>query len=161
MPILPGLVLGVLACGDPVAEAMADYSTQMAPLMAQNTALANRYLALAMAVHKDRTPPDEVAKQISAEVVPAAEALREAIAAVRPTYPDLATVHGLAVEGWMRQAEAYRAMMAAYEENDLAGFTSAQSQLVEAKVAIDAWVKEANRRLEPYGHHVDEFPQPR
>ena len=161
MPILPGLVLGFLACGDPVAEAMAEYHAQMAPLMDENTALATRYLVLAKAVHKDRTPPDEVAKQISAEVVPAADALKDAIAAVRPTDPDLATVHRQAVAGWTRQAEAYRAMMAAYEQDDLAAFTRALGELAEAKVAIDAWVKEANRRLEPYGHHVDEFPQPR
>ncbi len=161
MPILPGLVLGLLGCGDPVAEAVASYHERMAPLMVQNTALANRYLALAKAVHKDGTPSDEVARQISTEVVPAAVTLRDAIAAVQPTLEDLASVHAQAVQGWTLQAEAYQAMTAAYEANDLAAFTAAQGRLTEAKVAIDAWEKEANRRLEPYGYHVDEFPQAR
>jgi hypothetical protein len=160
MPTLPGLVLlGLLGCGDPVAEAIASYQGQMAPLMAQNTSIANQYLALAKAVHKDHTPTDQVAVRISAEVVPAADALRDSIVRIHPSLDELDPVHAQAVSGWTLQAEAYREMTTAYARSDLAGFTEAQKKLSQAKVTIKNYVKEVNRLLEPYGWHLDEFPQ--
>ncbi|MBN1336422.1 MAG: hypothetical protein JXB39_10720 [Deltaproteobacteria bacterium] len=161
MPIPPGLVIGLLGCGDPTAEAMASYHEQMAPLMVRNVDIANRFLDLAGAVHQNGLPPDDVIRDISTEIVPAADALKDAIAEVRPTEATLLERHARAVEGWTLQADAYRALTAAYGRNDLVGFTEARNRLSEAKVLIETYLDEVNLILEPHGCPIDAFPQVR
>ncbi len=151
-------LLGVLACGDPIADEIAAYHTAMDPLMTQNTQLAAQFLVLAKAVHKDREEMDAVVRQLEAEVYPAAEALQAGIASVEPGIEELADVHQQAITAWSLQTTAYGEMIAAYKSNDVDSFSAGQKKLGQAKVTIESYVKQANRMLEPYGYHLDEFP---
>jgi hypothetical protein len=151
-------LIGLLACGDPVAEHIAAYHAEMDPLMSENTRLASQFLVLAKAVHKDQGNMDVVVQQLESQVIPAAKELQAGIAGVEPGIEELQDVHQQAVTAWALQAQAYEEMVQAFQANDPATFASGQKKLGQAKVTIESYVKQANRLLEPYGYHLDEFP---
>ncbi len=152
------ILLGLAACGDPVAAEIAAYHGAMDPLMSENTRLASQFLVLAKAVHSDQQDMDGVVSQLETQVIPAAKELQAGIAGVQPGIEELADVHSQAVTAWTLQAQAYEEMVRAFENNDPTAFASGQKKLGQAKVTIESYVKQANRMLEPYGYHLDEFP---
>ena len=149
----------LLACGDPVADSIAAYHGSMDPLMTENTRLATLFLGLAKSIHKKELDADQVAQHIEREIVPPADALQASISSITTDLEELADVHQQAITAWGLQAQAYRELVAAYQKNDLKAFTAAHKKLGQAKVTIENYVKEVNRLLEPYGYHLDEFPQ--
>lgn len=151
-------LVGLLACGDPVAGDIAAYHTAMDPLMGENTRLASQFLVLAKAVHKDQQSMDGVVQQLEDQVIPAAKNLQAGITSVEPGIEELQDVHQQAITAWTLQTQAYEEMVKAFEANDPNGFAAGQKKLGQAKVTIESYVKQANRLLEPYGYHLDEFP---
>ncbi len=149
---------GLIACSDPVADEVAAYHAAMDPLMAENTRLASQFLVLAKAVHKDEQGMDGVVQQLETQVIPQARDLQAGIAGVDPGLEELQDIHQQAVTAWTLQAEAYNEMVGAFQSNDPQAFASGQKKLGQAKVTIESYVKQANRLLEPYGYHLDEFP---
>jgi hypothetical protein len=99
-----------------------------------------------------------VVQQLESQVIPAAKELQAGIAGVEPGIEELQDVHQQAVTAWTLQAQAYEEMVQAFQANDPATFASGQKKLGQAKVTIESYVKQANRLLEPYGYHLDEFP---
>jgi len=150
-----------IACHDPVAGEIAAYHAAMDPLMTDNTKLASSFLLLAKQVRQDQQGVDGVALQLEQGILPAAEAMQAKIKAVNPALEELQAVHSQAITGWTLQAEAYREMVTAYKGNDPNAFANGQRKLGQAKVTVEAYVKEVNRLLEPYGYHLDEFPPPK
>jgi hypothetical protein len=152
------LLIGAIACGDPVAEDIGAYHSAMDPLMTENTRLASQFLLLAKAVHKDQEGTDGVVRSMESQVIPAAKELEESIRAVQPGLEELQDVHQQAITAWSLQSQAYQEMVQAYQTNDPQAFASSQKKLGQAKVTIESYVKEVNRLFEPYGYHLDEFP---
>jgi hypothetical protein len=152
------LLVGMLACGDPVADDIGAYHAAMDPLMTENTRLASQFLVLAREVHKDSRGTDGVVQQLETVVIPAAKELQTSIAGVDTEIEELQDIHQQAINAWSLQARAYEEMSAAYKGNDAAAFAAGQKKLGQAKVTIESYVKEVNRLLEPYGYHLDEFP---
>jgi hypothetical protein len=151
-------LLGMLACGDPVAEHVAAYHSEMDPLMSENTRLASQFLVLAKAVHKDQGDMDVVVQQLETQVIPAAKELQAGISGIEPGLEELQDIHQQAITAWSLQAQAYEEMVQAFRANDPTAFAAGQKKLGQAKVTIESYVKQANRLLEPYGYHLDEFP---
>ncbi len=151
-------LVGLIACGDPVADDIAAYHAAMDPLMGENTRLASQFLVLAKAVHKDEQGMDGVVQQLETQVIPAAKDLSAGISGVEPGIEELQDIHQQAITAWTLQAQAYEDMANAFGSNDPAAFASGQKKLGQAKVTIESYVKQANRLLEPYGYHLDEFP---
>ncbi len=151
-------LVAMLGCGDPVADDVAAYHAAMDPLMSENTRLASQFLVLAKAVHKDQQNMDGVVQQLETQVIPAAKELQAGISAVEPGIEELQDIHQQAITAWTLQAQAYDDMVKAFGSNDPAAFAAGQKKLGQAKVTIESYVKQANRLLEPYGYHLDEFP---
>ena len=159
LALYAALLLGAPACSDPVAAEIAAYHQAMDPLMTQNTQLANQFLVLAKAVHKDKQDMDQIVARVERDVIPAADGLKDSITAVEPGLEELRDIHQQAITAWGLQSSAYHEMATAYKGNDPKAFAAAQQKLGQAKVTIESYVKEVNRLLEPYGYHMDEFPQ--
>ncbi len=153
--LLPMLLL---SCGDPMADEIASYHAAMDPLMRQNTRLANKYLALAKAIHKEKSDSDQIVERIETEIIPLANQLKESMANIQTSSQQLTGLHQKAVAAWSNQAQAYRDLVAAYHGNDLESFNKAHGKVGEAKVMAEAYVREINNLMEPYGYHLDEFP---
>lgn len=151
----------VPACGKSQDQGIAAYHASMDALMAQNAAVASRFLVLAKAVHKDKVDPNEIIKRIKTEVIPESDRLKDEIAAVKTRNPELEQLHAQAVNAWKLQAQGYHDVVTAWETNKPDLFNEGQRKIGQAKVLEETFIKDANAIMEPVGYHLEEFPQGR
>jgi hypothetical protein len=159
--LLLALLQFAFSCGDHRAEAIATYHAAMDAQMIENAQVASRFLVLARSISKDKADTDVVARQIESDVVAQSDRLKDAIAAIKTDLPELKEIHEQAVSAWTLQAKGYHDVVSAYKGNDLDAFAQAQKEIGQAKVMAETYIKEVNGFLEPYGYHLDEFPQGR
>lgn len=158
--ILPLMMLSAVlaSCGDPMAQEAGTYYTAVEPLMRKNSLLAAQFLNMTAAIYKDKVGIEKIADQVTKQVVPMAEELKTGMQAVKPQAEALADVHQQAVAAWTTQAEAYQEMMKAFDDKNLEGFNNACKKVGQAKVMVENYVRNANAVIEPYGYHLEEFP---
>lgn len=153
-------VLPLSACGgDPLAKDAASYYNQMTPALEQNMALAQEFLEIAALVRKDELHGDKLVRRWKDEIMPLANGLLKDAKAIEPATPQLAELHLGLVEAWDTRARAYHDMYAAWEKSDTTAFARAQQVNLEAKLAEERFFQDANALLDPYGYHLDQFPQ--
>ena len=158
--VLATFILLTVGCGDPMAQEVDAYFSQMDPLMARNTELASMFVGLVGELYKEKEDIDKIAKSIETDVIPAADELKTAINAIHPGDPNIQDIHDQAITAWTIQAEGYHELMAAYAANDQAAFNSAYKKIGQAKVMAESYVQDINGLLGPYGFHLEEFPDP-
>lgn len=151
----------ISACGDPIADDVAAYHSQMDSLMKQNTAIANKFLGMAKSIHKDKEEASVVAAKLEKEVVPLADELAVSIKQVSTQIEQLNDIHQQAVSAWELQAKAYHDLSKGYADADLETFNKGQKNLSQAKLTIEGYVRQINQAMQPYGYYIDEFPQAR
>jgi hypothetical protein len=143
-----------LACAtDSAGNAAESYAHAMAPLLADDDALARSQVALAEGTTSGRMSALDVADRYDRELVPAAGALRDRAKAIEvdEALPDLAAPHALLVQAWTDRAAAYLAILQAYRVDDLAAFDLAAKKNLDAKAAEEQYFEDVDKVLAPHG----------
>lgn len=154
-PLLPFSACG----GDPVGKDAASYYNQMTPALEQNMALAQQFLEIAALVRKEELQGDKLVKLWKSDIMPTADELLADAKAIEPATPQLSELHLALIDAWDDRARSYHDMYSAWEKSDTTAFARAQQANVQAKLAEERYFQDVNALLDPYGYHLDQFPQ--
>ncbi|MCB9797987.1 MAG: hypothetical protein H6741_35365 [Alphaproteobacteria bacterium] len=150
----------LVSCGgDPMAADAEAYHAQLTPSLVRNMELAQQFLDIAARVKKEEMDGDEVLRRWEKRVIPLADTLQSEAEAIEPATPELQALHAELVEAWTARAEAYREMHKAYRADDPDAFNAAAEANKKSKITEEAFFRKANGVLEPYGFHLDQFPE--
>jgi hypothetical protein len=149
-----GLFAVLAACRqDAAKEAAESYAHAMAPLLADDDALARSQVALAEGTTSGRLSADDVAKRYDEELVPTAGGLRDRAKAIDldEALPALGPPHAILVESWTARADAYLAILQAYRADDLATFDAATKKSLDAKADEERYFEDVGKVLAEHG----------
>jgi hypothetical protein len=154
-------ILGfALACGaGPEQDDAESYVSAMQAPLAQNAALAQRFLTDASQVKRHETDGGKLVEQLSRELAPQAEALSKQIAGIEPEQLPLRDAHAILVRSWADRASAYGGMRDAWTAGDLAAWDAAQRKNTQSKLDEERYFTEVNRYLSAYKLSVEQFPE--
>ena len=127
--------------------------------LANNAALAQRFLTDASQVKKHETDGGRLAEELSRELAPQADALAKSVAAIEPTEMPLRDAHAIVVRAWSDRAIAYGGMRDAWAAGDLAAWDAAQKKNSQSKLDEERYFTEVNRYLAPYQLSIEQFPE--
>jgi electron transfer flavoprotein alpha subunit len=148
------LFTALAACNqDAATEAAESYAHAMAPLLADDDALARSQVALAAGTTSGRLSAQDIAARYDTELVPAAGALRDRAKAIEvdAALPDLAAPHALLVQSWSDRADAYLAILQAYRADDLSAFDAAAKKDLDAKAGAEQYFEDVDKILGAHG----------
>ncbi|MSQ04193.1 MAG: hypothetical protein EXR71_20275 [Myxococcales bacterium] len=161
MRALSTIAILILACtggGDP--DPVAAYVIALEPAMADNAALAQRFLTEASRIKKVETDGAQLAEVIAKELAPKADELARAAAAVSPMDPRLTDPHAVLVKAWADRAWAYGAMRDAWAAGDLIGWDAAVKKNTQSKLDEERYFGDLNALLAPEGLVLRQYPPP-
>jgi hypothetical protein len=148
------LFTALAACtADPATEAAEAYAHSMAPLLADDDALARNQVALAEGTTSGRLSALDVADRYDRELVPTAGALRDRAKAIEvdSALPDLAASHALLVQAWTDRASAYLAILQAYRADNVAALEAAAKKNRDAKADEEQYFEDVEKVLAEHG----------
>jgi len=148
------LFIALTACATDSATKAADaYAHSMAPLLADDDALARKQIALAEGTTSGKLAAADVAERYNRELVPEAGALRDRAKAIEPdaALPDLQAPHALLIQAWSDRAAAYLAILQAYRAGDVATFDAAAKKNMDAKAAEEQYFDDVEKVLAAHG----------
>ena len=135
----------------------ADYVVQLQPVLFENAALADRVLALSVAVSEKKATPDQVRKAWDDDIVPLAEHLHAQVSFVQPPSA-WAESHAQLVDLWGDRAAAYRSLSIATDEGDEKRWREARALADGVKLHEEDWFRSTNQRLAGWHLSVDPYP---
>lgn len=151
--------LGTGACSlNPERDDARAYAAAMAPVLADNTAMAEALLALAADIKKREVEDPALLERWANEVAPLARRMHTAAAAIHPQTPVLAQSHGALLAAWAERAAAFEAVQAAAQAGEGAPLTAALERRVSSAKAEKAAVEAINAALEPHALELDLYP---
>ena len=148
------LFTALTACAtDSASKAAEAYAHSMAPLLADDDALARKQIALAEGTTSGQLAALDVAERYNRELVPEAGALRDRAKAIEPdaALPELQAPHALLVQAWSDRAAAYLAILQAYKADDLAAFDAAAKKNLDAKATEEQYFDDVEKVLAAHG----------
>ncbi len=149
----------ILGCsGSPAATEAEGYVDSLAPALAQNGILAQRFLTEASRVKKKEVDGGQLAELLAKELVPQATELAGTVAAVTPVEPRLGAAHAILVKSWSDRAAAYQALSAAWVAGDLSAWDSAQRQNAMSKLDEERYFTAVNAVLGEWQLSLAQYP---
>ena len=148
------LFIALTACAtDSATKAAEAYAHSMAPLLADDDALARKQVALAEGTTSGQLGALDVADRYNRELVPEAGALRDRAKAIEPdaALPELQAPHALLVQAWTDRAAAYLAILQAYRAGDLTAFDAAAKKNLDAKATEEQYFDDVEKVLAAHG----------
>ncbi len=142
------------ACApDSATKAAEAYANSMAPLLADDDALARKQVALAEGTTSGELGALDVADRYNRELVPEAGALRDRAKAIEPdpALPELQAPHALLVQAWTDRAAAYLAILQAYRADDLTAFDAAAKKNLDAEASEEQYFDDVEKVLAAHG----------
>ena len=155
-PAMSSFVLftALTACAtDSATKAAEAYAHSMAPLLADDEALARKQVALAEGTTSGQLAAPDVAERYNRELVPEAGALRDRAKAIEPdaALPELQAPHALLVRAWTDRAAAYLEILRAYRAADLTAFDAAAKKNLDAKATEEQYFDDVEKVLAAHG----------
>lgn len=158
------ITLSLVACQSqrPSADSVT-YANQLAPLLSENSLLAERLLHTAAnaqdaSLEQDESPdPTAIASSWREQIVPLAEHVaRQAQLVVPP--PTWLEEHEELSGIWTSRAEGYRSIADGLTDGTEARFKRGRALADRAKLNEEEWFQKANERLASERISLDQFP---